>query len=623
MTRLRTRLILLAMIMMAAAARAEEFHVAMTGSDSAPGTAEQPFATTERARDAVRELKQREGGVLKQSVTVWVHGGTYRLAQPLRFAPEDSGTPQCPVTYAAFGSERPVLSGGQALPGWKEAVVEGKHLWTVDLPAVREGKWYFRELWVNGGRRPRARHPNTGFFRITAVPDLDLKQNYFVGQNRFQYAPGELAPWKNNEDLELVLMTFWVSSRRGIAGLEESKHMVSLNKRSSMRLTDGFGQTPKLARFYVENACELLDSPGEWYLDRQTGVLYYLPMPGEKIAETEAVAPALDQLVLLEGSPEDGRNVEHLSFRGLAFFHSGWWLPADGTADRYQAQASAAVPGAIQLYGAKQCRFEQCTIAHVSSYAIHFSRGCEQDQLVGSELFDLGAGGVKIGEPDRIGNIPPGRRSPFPDDPKLDTHDIEVADNDIREGGRIFHQGQGIWVGQSYNNLVTHNEIHDFYQIGISVGWTWGYGKSLARNNVIEYNHIHHIGQRFSSDLGAIYTLGTQPGTVIRGNLLHDIECAEYVGRGIYLDEGSADIVVEKNIVYHTTTGGFGMNYGRRNTIRNNIFAFGEVSQLEPVGNICPRRRAKAATCSNGTFSTGRPVRRCCAAPGGRSRETI
>jgi hypothetical protein len=241
MRKIRAGIILLAIMTTAVTARAEEFHVAVTGSDEGPGTAEQPFATVERARNAVRAIERREDGALKQPVPVWIHGGTYRLTQPLRFAPEDSGAAQCPVTYSAFGDERPVLSGGQVLTGRKETVVEGKHLWALDLPAVRQGKWYFRELWVNGGRRPRARHPNTGFFRITAVPDMDLKENYFVGQNRFQYAPGELAQWNNLDDVDLVLMTFWVSSRRGITGLDASKHMVSLSKRSSMRLTDGFG----------------------------------------------------------------------------------------------------------------------------------------------------------------------------------------------------------------------------------------------------------------------------------------------------------------------------------------------------------------------------------------------
>lgn len=569
-------------------------HIAPNGSDkwsgrfAAPNASKTdgPFATLERARDAVRELKRKQGGALKQPVTVYLRGGSYSLSHPVRFTFEDSGTKDCPVIYAAYRDEKPVLSGGRSITGWKEVNVDGKRLWAAEVPAAREGKWNFHQLWVNGQRRTRARQPNDGFFRIAAVPDLDLKKPYQTGQDRFQFKPGEIERWKNLEDVDLVLFTFWISTRRGIAAIDEAQHMVTLNRRSHMRLTDGFGQKPALARYYVEGAFELLDSPGEWYLNRQTGVLYYLPVPGERMDKAEVIAPALDQFVAIEGNPKEDRYVEHLTFRGLAFSYSEWWLPTDGTADRYQFQGAASMPAAIRLYGARHCSFEACAIAHVSGYAIHFSRGCERDRLVGSELSDLGTGGVKIGEPDRIGNLPPGMKNPSPEEPGEETHDIEISDNEIRQGGRVFHQGHGVWVGQSYNNLIAHNHIQDFYQIGISVGWTWGYGKSLARGNVIEYNHIHQIGQRKSSDLGAIYTLGTQPGTVIRYNLLHDIHCADYVGRGIYLDEGSADIVVENNIAYDTTTGGFGLNYGRRNTIRNNIFAFGEVAQIEPSGNM-------------------------------------
>ncbi len=557
-------------------------HVATDGSDSSSGKLDAPFATVERARDAAREVKR------KQPVIVYIHGGTYTLARPLRFGPEDSGSAECPIVYAAYRDERPVLSGGRVIGGWKEVTVEGKRLWAAGIPAVREGKWYFRQLWINGGRRTRARNPNQGFYRLAGVPDLDLAKPYQAGNERIQFAPGEITHWK---DAEIVFMTFWISSRRRITGVDEAQRIATLDRRTTMRLTDGFGKTPQLARYYVENAMGLLDMPGEWYLDRLTGMVYYMPLPGEKIENVEAIAPLLDQLLILDGKPKEDRRVEHLSFRGLTFEHAEFWLPEQDHGDQFQRQAAAPMPGAIQLTGARRCSFTQCAIAHVSSSAIHFSRGCDHDQLTNSKLFDLGAGGVKVGDTDRIGNVPPGMTSPFSEDPREETHDIEISDNDIREGGRVFHQGHGILVGQSYNNLISHNHVHDFYQHGISIGWTWGYGKSLARNNVVEYNHIHLIGQGWLSDLAGVYTLGIQPGTVIRNNLIHDVECSDYVGRGIYLDEGRTGIVLENNVVYRTSTGGFGMNFGKNNIIRNNIFAFGERSQIEPVGNM-PRAPA-------------------------------
>jgi parallel beta-helix repeat protein len=311
-----------------------------------------------------------------------------------------------------------------------------------------------------------------------------------------------------------------------------------------------------------------------------------MPRPGERIAKVEAVAPVSEQLLVLEGKPLEDRHVEYLTFRGLSFEHSEFIPPAQVNSYVYEGQASAGMPAAVRFFGARHCSLEHCTIAHVSSNGLHFSRGCDHDRLADSDVFDIGTSAVKVGETDRIGNLPPGAKNPFPDDPRLETHHIEVTGNDLHAGGRIWHQGQGILAGQTYNNLISHNHIHDFYQLGISVGWTWGYGKSLAHDNIVEYNHIHQIGQGWSNDLAGIYTLGIQPGTILRNNLIHDIECADYIGRGIYLDEGTSDMLVENNIIYNTTTGGFGMNYGRRNTIRNNIFAFGKRSQIEAHGNM-------------------------------------
>ena len=167
------------------------YYVTPGGSDQNSGKLAAPFATVEHARDVVRALK-RNGA----PVTVYMRGGSYTLAAPLRFLPEDSGTADAPVTYAAYKDEHPVISGGRRIDGWSPATVNGKQLWTVDLPAVRDGKWFFRELWIDGHRATRARTPNSGFFRATAVPGLDLKKPYQQGNESFQFAPGQLANWK-------------------------------------------------------------------------------------------------------------------------------------------------------------------------------------------------------------------------------------------------------------------------------------------------------------------------------------------------------------------------------------------------------------------------------------------
>ena len=144
-----------------------------------------------------------------------------------------------------------------------------------------------------------------------------------------------------------------------------------------------------------------------------------------------------------------------------------------------------------------------------------------------------------------------------------------------------------VWIGQSPDNTIAHNDIHGFWYTAISIGWTWGYGPAAAQRNIVESNHIHHIGTKADgakpilSDMGCVYTLGNHEGTVIRGNLFHDVAGLKYGGWGIYFDEGTTHILAENNLVYRTTHGGFHQHYGKENTVRNNIFAFGRDAQIQ------------------------------------------
>ena len=186
----------------------------------------------------------------------------------------------------------------------------------------------------------------------------------------------------------------------------------------------------------------------------------------------------------------------------------------------------------------------------------------------------MGAGGIKIGGPIS------GKENEV-------TRANEISDCHIHDGGKLFASAVGLWIGQSPDNVITHNLIHDFFYTGISIGWTWGYGPASATNNLIAFNHIHHIGVKSDgdgpilSDMGGIYTLGMQPGTRILNNLWHDIAAIHYGGWGIYFDEGSSGILAASNLVYRTTHGGFHQHYGATNLVPNNIFAFGRDQQLQ------------------------------------------
>jgi parallel beta-helix repeat protein len=564
-----------------AAAEQRVFYVSPHGNDAwtgrlpkpDAGLTDGPFATLTRARDAIRQLKAAQGR-LRQPATVFLRGGTHFLREPLVLTPEDSGTASCPITYAAYRHEPVVISGGRRITRWKRATLDGKQLWTAAIPEVREGRRYFRQLWVNGQRRTRARDPNKGYKRVAAAPGVAAEAPWDRGQADFYFAPGDLKSGDETGEPEVVVMSRWVDSHLPVAHIDEKEHQVTFGKRSVFRLEPG-------DLYYVENSPKALDAPGEWYLDRKAGMLSYRPLPGEDIEHAEVIAPVLSQLIRLEGRPEAGQFVEHITFRGLGFSHTEWWFPASVQTTPAKldvggfSQAAVGVPGAIHGDGARGCAFENCTVAHVGGYGIELERGCQENRIAGSIIADLGAGGIKIGETTQRAS------------PAEQTSGNSVSGCQIHDGGLIFHSAVGIWIGQSFDNRISRNHIHDFYYTGLSIGWTWGYAKSLARGNIVEFNNVHHIGVRSDgdgpilSDMGGIYTLGVQPGTVIRSNVFHDIAGFRYGGWGIYLDEGSSNIVVENNLVYRTTHGGFHQHYGRENLVRNNVFALGRDAQIQ------------------------------------------
>ena len=538
-----------------------------------------PFATLPRALKAVREARQHGAVESRQTATVFLCGGTYFVEAPIVLTPEDSN-----LLLMACPGTTPVLSGGRPIAGWKEVSVEGKKLWAADVPDVRGGKWLFRELWVNGRRATRARQPNKGYLSITEL--LDKAPEWTQGQTRFRFREGDLKAWNTVTNGEVVAMTKWVESRLPVVSVDEKERIVNFSKRSVFGLEAG-------DLYYVEGAFEFLDEPGEWYLDPASGTLYYLPLPGERLETLQAIAPALSQVVRVEGRPEAGKFVGHVILRGLTFSHTEWCFPTGFQSGENKpnispepkaevggfGQAAVGVPGAVWGEGVHECAFENCRFANLGNYGLELARGCQANRVVRCEFSDLGAGGLKIGE------------TSIRDQAAEQTSANEVSNCHIHDGGKMFHSAIGIWIGQSPENRLTHNLIHDFYYTGISIGWTWGYGTALASNNTVEFNHVHHIGVKSDgdgpilSDMAGIYTLGKQPGTTIRNNLWHDMAGIRYGGWGIYFDEGSSGILAESNLVYRTTHGGFHQHYGETNVVRNNIFAFARDHQIQRTRN--------------------------------------
>lgn len=364
----------------AEAATQADFFVAPQGNDRWSGKlpttnrqgTDSPFVTLEQARDAIRH--RRAAGKRRKPWTVMLRGGTYFLSRPLVLKPEDSGTLECPIIYTAYPGEKPVLSGGKKITGWKPG--EGP-LWTAEVPEAQAGRWAFRQLFVNGEPRHRPRLPREGLYALAgpATPD---EWGDPLNRKSFRFHPGDLQRnWKNLKDVEVVVLQFRMEARLPIAAIDEATSTVTFTGGSWRPLTWSRG-------YYVENVYEALDEPGEWYLDRKTGILTYWPLPGEDLARAEVIATLSEQLVRLEGNGEAGRLVEHLSLRSLTFRYAYVPLPPGGHA---YPQAEVPVPAAIYAEGARHCRFEDNEIAWVGQWGLELGRGCQDNRIVGNHIW--------------------------------------------------------------------------------------------------------------------------------------------------------------------------------------------------------------------------------------------
>jgi hypothetical protein len=526
-----------------------DFVVATDGSDDNPGTAERPFATLARARDAVRTLKATSTPRLE--VIVLVRGGTYVLREPVVFGPEDSATAGQHIVYAAYPGEQPVLSGGRAITGWKPG---RDKCWVAEVPAARGGGWRFTQLFVNGKRQTRARLPDTDdwhrWWTVAPGPEHTTV---------FRFAPGTIKDWPNAQDVEVNLIPqyYWQNQIIPLRKVDDKAHTATLAVPPPAYAI--YPGNP----FRVENVPERVTRPGTWALDTRTGRVTLWPEDGVDPGRAVVTAPWPSLLVRCEGSEVGDRLVRGLTFRGLTFTQTAQ-VPL-ARRDPNDTGTLDANDCALLLQGVAGCAVEDCRFVQTGGYGVRLKHAATRNRIVGNEFAGCGGGGVLLT------GYGPGTRD-------VNRGNV-IAGNHVHHCGAFYWHCAAISLTQSGENVIAFNHVHDLPYAGIMAadcsvdyfrefrgkqgrGFQFRWDEigddpltfhsvkrfTHSRKNRIVYNTVHHVMRRLE-DGGGIYVGFVGGHNVVRGNLIHGVRDPR-AGWGLYTDAESNRERIEGNVVW-------------------------------------------------------------------------
>ena len=537
-----------------------------------------PVKTLQQAFSMIGQFR-KDG--LRQPFTVKLMDEIVPLSSTLRIAPraDDRYSELTPSNFTVepYGEGKVTLLGGEVITGFQPAFFNGVACLCADVPEAKDG-WRFTDLYVGNDRAKMTRHPETGFFNPVDVENhatkLTSPSDWFIAKK------GDIPAGTDLSDAVISFGHYWIDEHSAVESYDPKTEKVTLKSATRFTIAPEAGPSARMD-YYIENLPFAFKNPGEWYLDGKGGKLYYIPKDASETAETLTVyAPKLNRILDIVGTPEcpaDGVRFRRIKFActkgeyesiGYPRTHggvgggSGYASYTPGKAYASDLQACSDMHGAIQMTYAKNCVFENCDICQVGNHGLSMDDGCVDNRVESCHFYCLGAGALRIS-----GGLT------F-DEPGTFTHGNVITNCHMEDGGRRHFAACGVAIVHSAYNEISHCSIHDFFYSGISAGFVWGYHDTNTHHNRFIKNHIYNLGKGVLSDMGGIYLLAPQPGTVVEGNVIHDVKCKVYGGWALYTDEGSSFITVENNVCYNCSSNCYHQHYGQYNVLRNNIFAY-------------------------------------------------
>jgi GH141 insertion domain/Right handed beta helix region len=521
------------------------FYVATNGNDFNPGTLDAPFATVSRAQQAERTI----AGAMISDIIVYLRDGRYELPSTLRFTGQDSGTNGHSVIYASYPGEHGEISGGRTITGWTPI---GNGIYRAKV-----GDLNFRQLYVNGVRAINARSPNTGRYQIQSFDNTN--KQVLVNSSDF---PKLIRP----QDADVVFTQGWVQNIFNVTGISQSGSYYVLSMPQgegdqmwywANRLFGGF----QTHYYIIENALELLDTPGEWYLNRGTGELYYMPRAGEDLSTALVTVPALETLI-------DLQSASNIQFVGITFEDSNWLVPAieglvveQANHVRYTDKGPYAA-GAITLQGASNISFVRNTFRNTGGDSVQLWSSTQRVSFLGNVFKDLAGGAIDLDS-----------------GPGSTISNVTIIDNYFVRGGRDYWGSVPIMeLGTTQSFSMEHNEIADMPYSGTNF--------YSPTNKVIHANKVHNV-MKEANDGAGLYTSGGNGGTWAE-NYIYNVRKAPYAdypltASGIYLDGESTGITLKNNVVEQADYDYNFANAGPGNTF-SNFYSTNCIYNCKPAG---------------------------------------